>query len=114
MKEDAQPAADLAIETFTPVVEEPVYEAGEGQFIGRTEGHAGELVVRVTMDGDKIGQVETLHSYETPNFGGKAIAKLSEAVVGLTADEIDGVDTVTYATVTSNAFKEALKNALAK
>lgn len=112
-KDDCQPAADLPIDLFTPTVVEPTYEAGENQYIGQVEGHAGKLVVRVTMDGEKIAQVETLHSYETPNFGGKAIVKLSEAVVGLTAEEIDGVDAITYSTVTSNAFKDAIKNALA-
>lgn len=112
-KDDAQPASDLKIDLFKPTVTTPTYEAGENQYIGIVDAHAGDLVVRVTMDGDKIAQVETLHSYETPNFGGKAIAKLSNAVVGLTVEELDGVDAITYSTVTSNAFKDAIRNALA-
>lgn len=112
-KSDSQPASNLVIDTFTPAVEEPAYEAGENQYIGIAEGHAGNLVLRVTMDGDTIAEVETLHSYETPNIGGKAVTRLSEAVVGLTRNDIDGIDGMTYATVSSNAFKEAVKNALA-
>lgn len=111
-KDDGQPAADLAVVAFSPAVpEEPVYEAADNQRIGRTESHCGELVVRVTTEGDAISAVEILHTYDTPNIGLKALNQLAETVVGMTPVEVADVDTVTYATCSSKAFKEAIANA---
>ena len=111
-KDDAQPAADLVIKEFVPAAaEEPTYEAGEGQLIGRADSHCGELVLRVTTDGDAISGVEVLHSYDTPNIGLAALTKLSGEVVGMTAAQVADIDTVTYATISSEAFKAAIANA---
>ena len=112
-KDDGQPATDLVIDVFEPVVEEPVYEAGENQYIGIVDSHCGDLVLRVTMDGDAIAQVEVLHTYDTPNIGMRAINKLAEQVVGMTAAEAAQVDTISHATWSSNAFKAAIEAALA-
>ena len=38
--------------------------------------------------------------------------KIFEKMAGKTVDEIDGVDTISGATVSSNAIKKAVKNAL--
>lgn len=97
-----------------PVVEDNI-ECGENQYIGKGEGYGGEVVVRVTMDGDKIGNVEILKHQETPNVGTNAIDGLPEQFKGLaTADEVDALDAVSGATVTSKALKEAVKAALAQ
>lgn len=112
-KEDGQPAEDLPVLPFVPTVEEPVWEAGENQYVGVVDAHAGDLVVRVTMDGDAIGQVEVLHTYDTPNIGAKAIDQLAETVVGMTAEQVAEVDVVSHATWSSEAFKAAIAAALA-
>lgn len=112
-KDDDQPAADLPVDAFSPTVVEPVYEAGENQYIGIVDAHAGDLVVRVTMDGDTIAAVEVLHTYDTPNIGRKAIDKLAEEVVGMTAEQAAEIDAVSHATWSSEAFKAAIAQALA-
>jgi uncharacterized protein with FMN-binding domain len=89
------------------------YEAGENQYIGTASGMNGDVVVRVTMDGDTISNVEVLKQAETEGIGSKAIEQLPEQFVGLsTEDAINGLDGVSGATITSNALKQAVINAL--
>lgn len=91
------------------------FEVGENQYLGTAEGFGGELTVRVTMADGKISQVEVLKHGETAGIGTNAIDALPEQFNGLaTADEIDALDAVSSATVTSGALKEAVKAALAQ
>lgn len=103
-RKDGQLAEGLPVVPFSPTVKEPVWEAGENQYVGVVDAHAGDLVVRVTMDGDVIDQVEVLHTYDTPNIGAKAINQLAETVVGMTADQVAEVDVVSHATRSSEAL----------
>ena len=90
------------------------YEAGENQYIGTGKGLMGDVVTRVTMDGDKIANVEVIEHYETAGIGTLAVDELPGKFVGMsTAAEIDAVDSGSGATVTSGALKEAVKAALA-
>ena len=67
----------------------------------------------VTLDDGKIASVTVGENSETEGIGSKAIEQLPEQFVGLsTADEIDAVDGVSGATLTSNALKAAIKAAL--
>lgn len=92
---------------------EAEYEAGANQYIGKANGMDDEIVVRVTMDGDKIADVEVLHQNETPGIGVPAIEQLPEQFIGLDSEEaINGVDGLSGATITSNALKQAVVNAL--
>ncbi len=112
-KDDAQPAADLAVASFEPApAEEPVYDTAENQYVGIVDAHAGGLVLRVTMDGDTISEVEVLKTNDTPNIGAKAIYKLADEVVGMTGEQAVTVDTVSHATWSSEAFKAAIAQAL--
>lgn len=112
-KEDDQPAEDLAIDLYVPVVEGEVYETGENQFIGSSDGMCGDIVVRVTLaDGETIAEVEVLKSMETDSYGGRAVEKMPALFVGLNAEEVLGVDGVAMATITSNALKAAVVNAI--
>ena len=76
-------------------------------------GMDDEIVVRVTVDGGKISDVEVLHQNETPGIGVPAIEQLPEQFIGLDTEEaINGVDGLSGATITSNALKQAVVNAL--
>lgn len=91
------------------------YETDANQYLGTGTGIGGDVVVRVTMDGSAIGEVEVLQEDETPDVGGHAIKQLPPLFAGLTsAEEIEAVDAVSGATVTSNALKEAVSAALAQ
>ena len=86
-------------------------ELGENQYLGTGTGMGGDVLVRVTMDGDKIANVEVVAQNETEGIGDKAIEALPAAIVA--ANSAD-VDTVASATITSNAIIEAVKDALSQ
>ena len=96
-------------------VEEAAVELGENQYLGEGKGFGEEpVVVRVTMDGDKIANVEVMSHGETAGIGTKAIDAMPAAFVGKTAAEVEAVDTVSGATVTSGALRDAVLDALSK
>lgn len=108
-------ASDPALpgEISDAVAEEEVYETAANQYIGKAAGMNGDVVVRVTMDGDAIAEVEVLKQAETEGIGTLAIDQLPEQFVGLSTEEaINGVDGVSGATITSNALKQAVINAV--
>ena len=72
-----------------------------------------EIVVRVTVDDGKISQVEVLKQNETEGIGVPATEQLPEKFVGLDTEEaINAEDGISGATITSNALKQAVVNAL--
>ncbi len=100
-----------------PVETEAATEAelADNEFIGSAEGMEGDVVVKVTVDDGKISAVEVIEQNETAGVGTLAVDQLPSQFVGMSsADEIDAVDVVSGASVTSNAIKEAVKQALAQ
>lgn len=95
------------------VGEEETYETADNQYIGKAQGMDDEIVVRVTVDDGKISQVEVLKQNETKGIGVPATEQLPEKFVGLDTEEaINAVDGISGATITSNALKQAVVNAL--
>ncbi len=86
----------------------------DGMLVGTADGMGGTVSVAVTTDADgRIATVEVTRQSETEGIGTKAIDELPLKFLGLSsADEIDAVDAVSGATVTSNALKAAVKAAL--
>ena len=85
-------------------------ELADNQRLGRsTAGMGNEFVLRVTLDGDVVTDVEVIKHSETPEYGGKALDQLVEMAV---ASGTGDVDVVAGATMTSAAFMEAMANAL--
>lgn len=86
----------------------------DGTYTGSGQGIGGTVPVTVTLDDDgKIASVTVGENSETEGIGSKAIEQLPEQFVGLsTADEIDAVDGVSGASLTSNAIKAGIKAAL--
>ena len=79
------------------------------QRTGEAEGYGGPLKVRVTMNGEDVTKVEITEHSETPGVGTRAIEALPAAIEE--ADSID-VDSVSGATVTSQAIKQAVGQAM--
>lgn len=77
--------------------------------VGQAQGYGGPLTVNVTTREGKITQVEVVSHSETPNIGTRAIDTLPEAIVA--AGTWD-VETVSGATVTSNAIRNAVASAM--
>ena len=105
-------AADAAAEE--PAAEGDDGAAASGELTGVGKGIGGDVPVTVTLDADgKIASVEVGDNSETQGIGSNAIEQLPEQFVGLsTAEEIDALDGVSGATITSNALKDAVKQAL--
>lgn len=87
-------------------------ELGEGEYLGSSKLCMGnELVVKVKMDGGKIGAIDIVAQQETGGIGSKAIDALPAQIIEAQSTEVDAV---AGATCTSNAIKEAVANAIAQ
>jgi len=76
---------------------------------GTAQGYGGEVTVTVIVNGDDIVSVEGMGEKETQGVGTNAIEQLPEKIEE--ADSTD-VEAISGATVTSDAIKEAVDNAL--
>ena len=77
---------------------------------GVGQGIDGDVVVQVEADATTIYAVEVLQQNETPGIGSVAVEQLPGAIVAANSIAVDGI---AGATVTSNAIKDAIKQALA-
>ena len=68
------------------------------------------MPVTVTVEGGVITAVEVGDNSETDGIGTKAIAEIPGAIIA--ANGTEGVDTVSGATITSKAIKDAVDAAL--
>lgn len=81
-----------------------------GVYEGVTTGHnGGDLVVQVTVEGNKIVKVEVLEHTETDGIADPAFDTVPNAIV---ENNGSSVDTVSGVTVTSKAIQKAVDNAL--
>lgn len=98
--EEAAPAEDAAS------------TAASGEVVGEAtgQGYGGDMKVTVTLDGETIKDIKVDHT-ETEDVGGKAVPELVEAIKA--ANGTEGVENVSGATVTSEALKAAVDEAIA-
>ncbi len=84
----------------------------DGTYTGSATGHGGKVSVTVTVKNGNISSIEVTEQQETPKYWEKAKATIS-ALLGLGDDaSVDAVDTKTGATLSSEAIRQAVKNAL--
>ena len=78
-----------------------------------SNGFGGDVVVTITVNDEtkEITDVETTGTDETVSAGGETVETLDANFLAAQSAEFDGV---AEATVTSNAYKEAVANALAQ
>jgi len=74
-----------------------------------TGGFYGNIEVDVTVSEDAILDIVVTYNNETPMFAEPAFARLTADIL---AGQFTGVDSFTGSTMTSNAFLEAVENAL--
>ena len=118
-KEIAVPATDNfqgsvmeGKENYVPAAKATEYELAENEFIGEGQGKGGTPIkVKVTMDGDRIANIEVLEQSETPDISDPAFEKLIPAMIEQQTADVDGISGVT---LTSNGLREAVRNALAQ
>ncbi|SHN59941.1 FAD-binding protein [Desulfitobacterium chlororespirans] len=101
--------------TGTPVnfntAAEADHTTAANEFIGTGNGIGGDVTVKMTVNDGKITSIDVLEHSETENIGGAALNKLVEQALTAQGPKIDGVS---GATVTSDAFKAALTEAMTK
>lgn len=80
-----------------------------GVYKAEAQGFGGPVQVSVTVDEANITELEITGEMETPELGGAAISALKMDILKNQTTEIDSVS---GATITSDAVKEAVSNAL--
>ncbi len=93
------------VASTTPVEEGTRYEVV-------TQGYGGEMETYVTIDGEgRITAISVRDHQETAELGGKLVEADSDFIQALIAeqDNVEGVDAVAGATVTSEAMKKAVR-----
>ena len=80
-----------------------------GTYEAAAKGFHGDVKLAVTVDAEKITAIEVVEHSETEGIGSVALPQLVEAVL---ANQTIGVDSVSGATITSDAFKAAMTDAL--
>lgn len=81
----------------------------DGVYEASAQGKMGPVKVKVVVEGGRIKSVEVVEHNETPFLSDAAISEVPAAIV---AAQSADVDSVTGATITSNAIKAAVKEAL--
>ena len=95
-------------EKETTETEDSKETASGDTFEGKAKGYKGDVIAKVTFDGDKIASIETDHG-ETEGLGADAIEKLIPEMVD---NQTVNVDTVSGATFSSTALIEAVSAAI--
>ena len=85
--------------------------AADGTYTASAEGKDGPVVVETTFEGGKIVSVVVTEQNETPEIAGLPLEQIPPAIVEANAYN---VDSVTGATVTSEAIKAAVADAIAQ
>ena len=82
----------------------------DGEYEGTATGYGGPLTVRITVKGGKLTDIKIVSHTETPEYFNRA-----KAVIGkiLSSGNVN-VDSVSGATISSNAIKKAVADALSK
>ncbi|MDR0642052.1 MAG: FAD-dependent oxidoreductase [Treponema sp.] len=89
----------------------PSYTTGPNEYIGVGSGIGGELIVKVTLDGTRIGSIQMLKINESVGISDKAVERIPAAII---RSQSTTVDVVTGATTTSRAIMAAVEDALSK
>ncbi|BDR72693.1 urocanate reductase [Clostridium tetani] len=80
-----------------------------GTYVGTAKAHNGELKLEVTVDKESIKEIKILEHKESPGISDPALERIPKAIID---EQSLAVDTISGATVTSNAIILAVTNAL--
>ena len=84
----------------------------DGVYTGTATGNGGTVTVTVTVENGKISKIEAEGPRETPSYWERAKAIISNLLNKGNDADVEGVDTVSGATRSSSAIKEAVQDAL--
>ena len=95
----------------TEATEAAAEEADVQVYTGKAQGMFCEIVAEVTVKDGKIADVKLTGADETPALGGKVLEEMPAKILDAQSTDVDGV---TGATVTTDAVKAAVNDALAQ
>lgn len=108
----AAPAAETTAAAESEAKAEGGADVQAGTYEATEKGFGGDVTVTVTVEADgSVTGMDVKADSETPDLGGKAAPKIAEDIV---ANQSLAVDTVSGATITSDAVLAAAENALAQ
>lgn len=81
----------------------------DGTYNATAQGYGGEVKVSVTIQGGKINAIDVIGDSETQEVAKEALDTLPKSIVLANSTKVDGI---AGATVTSNAVKNAVDEAL--
>ena len=84
----------------------------DGVYEGVGTGIGGKIVVSVTIEDGKIANVDIVSENETEGLGGAALPQYAAQTVE--KQNLDEIDLISGVTVTLDAYKEAVNDALSK
>lgn len=101
----------LALSACTPSASKDSTAFKAGSYTGSAKGMNGDVVLNVTLSEDAIESIGIIEQKETEGLGDVAVKKMIEKIAQAQSVK---VDTVTGATISSNAVIEAVTNALSE
>ena len=110
-EKETEAPTEEATEASTEAPTEAETEAAGEVFTGKAQGMMCEIVAEVTVADGKIVDVKLTGADETPALGGKVLEEMPAKIVAAQSADVDGM---TGATVTTEAVKAAVKEALTK
>ncbi len=99
--------ADEMIDTMNKYNDDTMNKYNDGIYTATIQGYGGPFEISMTYKDDKIVDVTIGENSETPSIGGVAAEQIAKNVVEQNTVELD---TISGATMTSNAMYEGLKN----
>lgn len=85
------------------------YKYEDGSYIGEAEGHHGIIQVKVTIEKNRISEINILKEQEIPGLKEIVYKKVPKKMIKYNTWKVDGIS---GATLTSNGLKEAVKVAI--
>ena len=107
--ETGEPAVSTPVGTEEETAEQVEEITGDGVYTGKGSGYTGEITMSVTIADGAITAIDVVEAHEDEPFWSKALRLTDEILRTQSTD----VDTVTAATISSEAILEAVNNALA-
>ena len=104
-------ATEKAVKESQAIVSEVSTDSlKDGEYEGTATGYGGPLTVRITIKGGKLTDIKVVSHTETPEYFSRASAVIGKI---LNSGNVN-VDSVSGATISSNAIKKAVADALRK
>lgn len=89
------------------------FDTTANEYIGKGSGIGGDVVVKCRIEDGKITNIEIISQSETEGIGSRAIEAIPAQFIGCSSiDEINEIDGVSGASITSNALKAAVIDCL--